>query len=275
MIQIIEGVYQLKLSHPSMSMGVNSYLIVEEGDIYLIDTGYEKTADVIIDSILHLGMKPDKIKLIINTHSHRDHTGGNNLLKQLSESSIAIHRLEAQKLPIETQPNILLQDNDVLNLGSRKFRVIHTPGHCLGQICVYEQNKGLLFSGDHIIEGTSTGTVYVGPPEGSVIDYIGSLKKIQALYLKILLPGHGTVIHNPQLKIKEILEHHAYRERQILNILMKGEKTVDDIAEIIYKGIVVGRLAKGAVLGRVEKLIHDGLVEEIFQEDKRVFRIRS
>jgi glyoxylase-like metal-dependent hydrolase (beta-lactamase superfamily II) len=275
MIQIIEGVYQLKLSHPSMSMGVNSYLIVEEGDIYLIDTGYEKTADVIIDSILHLGMKPDKIKLIINTHSHRDHTGGNNLLKQLSESSIAIHRLEAQKLPIETQPNILLQDNDVLNLGSRKFRVIHTPGHCLGQICVYEQNKGLLFSGDHIIEGTSTGTVYVGPPEGSVIDYIGSLKKIQALYLKILLPGHGTVIHNPQLKIKEILEHHAHRERQILNILMKGEKTVDDIAEIIYKGIVVGRLAKGAVLGRVEKLIHDGLVEEIFQEDKRVFRIRS
>ena len=275
MIQIIEGVYQLKLSHPSMSMGVNSYLIVEEGDIYLIDTGYEKTADVIIDSILHLGMKPDKIKLIINTHSHRDHTGGNNLLKQLSGSSIAIHRLEAQKLPIETQPNILLQDNDVLNLGSRKFRVIHTPGHCLGQICVYEQNKGLLFSGDHIIEGTSTGTVYVGPPEGSVIDYIGSLKKIQALYLKILLPGHGTVIHNSQLKIKEILEHHAHRERQILNILMKGEKTVDDIAEIIYKGIVVGRLAKGAVLGRVEKLIHDGLVEEIFQEDKRVFRIRS
>lgn len=275
MIQIVEGVYQLKLRHPSMSMGVNSYLVIEEGDIYLIDTGYEKTADVIVDSILHLGLKPDKIKLIINTHSHRDHTGGNILLKQLSGAPIAIHKLEAQKLPIETQTNIFLQDNDVLKLGSRKFRAIHTPGHCPGQICIYEQNEGLLFSGDHIIEGTSTGTVYVGPPEGSVIEYLESLKKIQALYLTIILPGHGKVIHDPQPKINEILEHHAHRERQILNILMKGEKTVEDIAEIIYKGIAVGRLAKGAVLGRIEKMIHDGLVEEIFQEDERVYRLRS
>ena len=258
-----------------MSMGVNSYLIVEEGDLYLIDTGYEKTVDVILDSIRHLGMKPDKIKLIINTHSHIDHSGGNNLLKQLSGASIAIHMLEAEKLQLDSPFTVFLHDNDVLNLGRRKLRVIHTPGHCAGQICIYEQNKGLLFSGDHIIEGTSTGTVYIGPPEGSVIDYIKSLKKVQALYLTMILPGHGNVISNPRLKIKEILKHHAHRERQILDILIKGEKTVDDIAEIIYKGIAVGRLAKGAVLGRIEKLIHDGLVEEIFHEDKRVFRVRS
>ncbi len=258
-----------------MSMGVNSYLIVEEGEIYLIDTGYEKTTDVILNSIHHLGMKPDNIKLIINTHSHIDHFGGNNLLKQLSGASIAIHKFEAEKLQLDTSFNVLLQDNDVLNLGRRKLRVIHTPGHCTGQICIYEQNKGLLFSGDHIIEGTSTGTVYVGPPEGSVIDYIKSLEKVQALYLTMILPGHGNVISDPKLKIKEILEHHALRERQILDILTKGEKTADDIAEIIYKGLAVGRLAKGAVLGRIEKLIHDGLVEETFYGEKRVFRVRS
>jgi len=275
LIQIVEGIYQIKLHHPSMSMGVNSYLIVEEGAIYLIDTGYEKTADVILDSIYHLGMKPDNIKLIINTHSHIDHSGGNDLLKKLSGASIAIHKLEAEKLQLDTPSTVILQDNDVLNLGRRKLRVIHTPGHCIGQICLYEQNNGLLFSGDHIIGGTSTGTVYVGPPEGSVIDYIESLKKVQALYLTMILPGHGNVISDPTLKIEQILEHHANRERQILDILAKGEKTADDIAEIIYNGIAVGRLAKGAVLGRIEKLIHDGLVEETFREDKRVFTIKS
>ena len=275
MIQIVEGVYQIKLSHPSMRMGVNSYLIIEEGDVYLIDTGYEKTVDVIVDSIRHLGMKPDNIKLIINTHGHVDHAGGNNLLKQLSGAPIAIHRFEAQKLPFETPDTILLQDNDVLSLGSRKLTVIHTPGHCPGQICLYEQKTGIIFTGDHIVEGTSTGTVYVGPPEGSVIDYIGSLKKIQALNLTMILPGHGKTIHDSQLKIKGILEHHAQRERQILDILLRGEKTVDEIAEIIYKGIASGRLAKGAVLGRIEKLIHDGLVEETLQENKRLYRIRS
>jgi glyoxylase-like metal-dependent hydrolase (beta-lactamase superfamily II) len=258
-----------------MRMGVNSYLIIEEDDVYLIDTGYEKTADVIVDSIRHLGMKPDKVKLLINTHGHVDHAGGNNVLKQLSGASIAIHRLEAQKLQLETQDTIFLQDNDVLSLGSRKLTVIHTPGHCPGQICIYEQNKGIIFSGDHVIEGTSTGTVYIGPPEGSVIDYIESLRKIQSLNLTMILPGHGKIIHEPQLKIKEILEHHAYREHQILDILAGGEKSVDDIAEVIYKGIAVGRLAKGAVLGRIEKLIHDGLVEETLQKEKRMFRVRS
>ncbi len=258
-----------------MRMGVNSYLIIEEGDVYLVDTGYEKTVDVIVDSIRHLGMKPDSIKLIINTHGHVDHAGGNNLLKQLSGAPIAIHRLEAQKLQFEAPDTILLRDNDVLSLGSRKLTVIHTPGHCPGQICLYEQNTGIIFTGDHIVEGTSTGTVYVGPPEGSVIEYIGSLKKIQSLDLTMILPGHGKIIYDPQLKIKGILEHHEQRERQILDILSRGEKTVDDVAEIIYKGIATGRLAKGAVLGRIEKLIHDGLVEETLQENKRMYRLRS
>jgi glyoxylase-like metal-dependent hydrolase (beta-lactamase superfamily II) len=274
-LQIVEGVYQIKLSHPSMRMGVNSYLIIEEGDVYLIDTGYEKTVDVIVDSIRHLGKKPDNIKLIINTHGHVDHAEGNNLLKQLSGAPIAIHELETQKLQFETADTIFLQDNDVLSLGNRKLIVIHTPGHCPGQICLYEQNTGIIFTGDHIVEGTSTGTVYVGPPEGSVIDYIGSLRKIQALNLTMILPGHGKTIHDPQLKIKGILEHHAQREHQILDILSSGEKTVDEIADIIYKGIATGRLAKGAVLGRIEKLIHDGLVEETLQENKRVYRVRS
>jgi len=275
MIQIDEGLYQIKLSHPSMRMGVNSYLIIEEGDVYLVDTGYEKTVEVIVDSIGHLGMKPDNIKLIINTHGHVDHVGGNNLLKQLSGAPIAIHRLETQKLQFETPDTILLQDNDLLSLGSRKLTVIHTPGHCPGQICLYEKNTGSIFTGDHIVEGTSTGTVYVGPPEGSVIDYIASLKKVQDLNLTMILPGHGKIIPDPQLKIKEILEHHAHREHQILDILLSGEKSVDDIAEIIYKGIAAGRLAKGAVLGRIEKLIHDGLVEETLHENKRMYGVRS
>ena len=178
---------------------VNTYLVGDEaGKIAIIDPGTENND--IIKLINDFELEPDKI---INTHTHFDHIGGNAFLKQKYDLKIVIHKSEegflndpAKNLSdllgndiISPEADLLLEDEEMINLGSNKFRVIHTPGHSPGGMALYNEEEKVLFSGDTIFE---TG---IGRSDFSSSDkekLKNSIKKLLKLDDEVVVyPGHG------------------------------------------------------------------------------------
>ncbi|MEM3452754.1 MAG: MBL fold metallo-hydrolase [Candidatus Hadarchaeum sp.] len=180
----------------------NMYLIIDDV-VTLIDAGTGQNFKIVRQNLEKLGLKPSDIELLINTHCHFDHTGGDvDFLKAGCE--IAIYESEAALLrkgdrhvtmahffgvhpePLEVARE--LHDGDRIELGSSVLEVIHTPGHTQGSICLYEPRLGALFSGDTVFYGDVGRTDL---PTGDYRALAKSLKKLAELRPKSLYPGHG------------------------------------------------------------------------------------
>ncbi|MHA1616632.1 MAG: MBL fold metallo-hydrolase [Candidatus Njordarchaeales archaeon] len=167
---------------------VNVYL-VERGDkLVLIDCALEGSSDKIFSYIESIGRSPEDISVIIITHRHRDHTGALGEILNKVRTKVAAHKLEAEK--IDANVDILLNDNDVLE----GLRVVHTPGHTPGHICLLDEETKALFVGDLIYE--EKGELLEIPHKYSD-DPMGNreaIKKLAELDFKHILPSHGKPI---------------------------------------------------------------------------------
>jgi hydroxyacylglutathione hydrolase len=184
----------------------NIYLIIDE-TITLVDTGTGKNFGVVSRNLQKLDLTPADIELIINTHCHYDHVGGDRAFVDAADCGVAIHELDAEALrkgdeiltcaallgeklgPVE--PTRLLHDGDHIELGSLLLEVVHTPGHTKGSMCLYNRDRGLLFSGDTVF-CDDIGRMDL--PTGDQDAMIDSLKKLAKLKLEQLLPGHGPIV---------------------------------------------------------------------------------
>jgi len=168
----------------------NCFLVgdAESGEALIIDPGFDKGSEV--KTVLEeIERNEFKVKYIINTHGHPDHNGGNGVLKELTKAPILIHEYDA---PMLSNPSAdrKLRNGDLIEIGSIKFRVIHTPGHSSGSIILL--GADVVFSGDTLFAG-SIGRYDL--PGGSLEEIKNSLKnKLLILpdYLKVY-PGHGPV----------------------------------------------------------------------------------
>jgi hydroxyacylglutathione hydrolase len=173
-------------------MGFDSNVYVFEDVI--VDTGTGENMHYIFDSLKKADYHPDDLSLIVNTHNHYDHIGGNRYL----DLKVAMHEEDAKALEegndIATAASVFGQ-----SLGKMKvdlhlkegdkihdFQVIHTPGHTSGGICLY--NGETLISGDTVFAGGGFGRVDIG---GNLDDLRKSLQRLSRLEVKYLLPGHG------------------------------------------------------------------------------------
>lgn len=177
----------------------NIYLIDKE---LLVDTGTGIFFPQMKEEIINLGIKPKKIKLIINTHCHFDHTGANKKFRDLCKAKVAIHK--ADKTALETgegtiaelfgqKPRIItvdkvLRDGDKIKTKNFTFEVISTPGHTPGSICLYERDKKILISGDTLF---ADGVGRTDLPNGNRKALKESIKRLASLKIQYLLPGHG------------------------------------------------------------------------------------
>ncbi len=123
-------------------------------------------------------------------------------------------------------PDVTLYGGETITTGYFSFKVLWTPGHSPGHICLYEPDKKILFSGDHILP-TITPHVGLHPQSGSnpLGDYLDSLNRLKQLEVKLILPGHEHPFTDFKPRIEEIIQHHKQRNAEILSALNANSKT--------------------------------------------------
>jgi len=178
----------------------NTYLIDGDKKI-LIDPGHYHLLDHVRDHLTRLSLGLEDMDLVIITHGHPDHMEGvkafqgTDTLVAVSPwemefiRTVAPHYGEAMGIP-DVEPQILLQEGD-LKVGSRRFEVIHTPGHSPGSICLYWPDQKVLFTGDVVF---NQGIGRTDLPGGNGSQLKESIRRISSLDVEYLLTGHGDAV---------------------------------------------------------------------------------
>jgi glyoxylase-like metal-dependent hydrolase (beta-lactamase superfamily II) len=134
----------------------------------------------------------------------------------------------------------LLADGDVLRVADVDWTVLHTPGHAIGHMCLYQPDARLLLSGDHLIRHISSNPVIEPPAQGaserprSLVLYLRSLQRVADLDVDLALPGHGEPITDHRALIAERLQHHETRMDRILAALDSRSRTAYEITRAIF-----------------------------------------
>ncbi len=206
----------------------------------LIDTGYRSGFKETERLVTQLGVNLSDTSMIISTHTHCDHIGGNQMIQQKSGCDIALHKVGRHF--IDTQDDWstwwkyynqeadffkctkTLEDGDIIAVGPHEFRVMHTPGHASDGIVLYNCKEKILISSDTLWE--SDIAVMTLRIEGStaLFHMLDSLQKLEALEVKIAYPGHGkpfTNIKKAISKSKAKIQAYLLDQEKIGNDLLK------------------------------------------------------
>jgi ribonuclease/clavin/mitogillin len=261
----MEGVHMLPVSTPTLLPAVTSnvFIVENNGQALIIDTGYDDAngAEQILEELKLL--KIDYVVGIVLTHYHRDHSFGTKNLVDALHCPVFCHRLEKEDVEKAIEPisvSRALDEGDTIQIGNKTLHILHTPGHTKGHVSLWAEQERLLFSGDNIV---GEGTTWIGPPDGSLIDYLQTLHRFQSLKARRIAPGHGPWVDNPEEKIQFVIQRRLEREKQIIEHLSKGASTVEELLNQIYKGKIHPsnhRAAEKTITGHLEKLIYENKV---------------
>ncbi len=211
--------------------GTNSYLL-GRNEIAVLDPGPRD--DDHLRSILRAASGP--IRWIIVTHTHADHSPlAQELGRQSGAELIGLAPPGDGRQDDSFAPHRSPVDGELLELGESQLRAIHTPGHASNCVCYLLEEAGLLFSGDHILEGVSP---VILPPDGSMSEYLKSLDQLAAFDFIRIAPGHGEVIESPRQWIERLRRHRLNREAKLLRVLDDvGSGTVAELTPRVYDDV--------------------------------------
>lgn len=212
--------------------GTNTY-IIGINDITIIDPGpiEESHAKNILDTY------GDRIKRILVTHTHMDHSPlATPLSKELDVPLMGMTILDNMNYQDESfKPSSHLQDGDLIETGEYTIEVVHTPGHASNHLCYLIKDNNCLITGDHIMQGS---TVVIAPPDGNMRDYLLSLEKLKNYKIDFLAPGHGEYIDKPFEAVDWIVNHRLEREAKVLKKLQKvGKISLSDLVLEVYDDV--------------------------------------
>ena len=251
-VVIAPGVRRLVAPNPGMMTGpgTNTYL-VGENEVAVIDPGPRIAAH--LDAIQ--GQSPGPIRWVLVTHTHPDHSpAAMPLAEKTGAELMGIPAPEGKVQDKTFKPDRRLGDGDLLETGEFVLRAVHTPGHASNHLCYRHEAQRMLFTGDHIMSGS---TVVIDPPDGNMKHYLESLERLKDLDLASLAPGHGPVIDEPMEVVDWLINHRLKREaRVIAAIEAHPDQTLWDLTPYVYEDVdkKLHRLASRSLLAHLLKL---------------------
>jgi glyoxylase-like metal-dependent hydrolase (beta-lactamase superfamily II)/8-oxo-dGTP pyrophosphatase MutT (NUDIX family) len=209
--------------------GTNAYFIGAPGsdDWALLDPGPDHASHV----AALLAAAPGRITKVLVTHTHKDHSpAAAAIIAATGAASYGRVANHPEWQDTAFQPDHVMGDGDVLQLGEGvTLRALHTPGHASNHLCFLLEEEKLLFTGDHLMQGS---TVVINPPDGDMAVYLRSLDKLLAFDLDWLAPGHGFLIDEPHAVVRKTIAHRLGREAKVLAALqtLSAAAPVDEAA---------------------------------------------
>lgn len=224
--------------------GTNTWIVGEAPSI-VIDPGPDIQRH--LDDVARVA---GRVGAVLVTHDHPDHAPGAAAFAEAARAPLYAFRLPGAEH---------LRDGQVVRAGGLEITAIHTPGHSADHAAFHLASEGALFTGDAVL---GRGTSFIDPPEGDLVRYLRSLKRMQELNPKTLYPGHGPVVMRAGAKLQEYLDHRSEREQQVLAALADGPRPISAVVEVIYVDYPpeVHPLAARSVLAHLLKLQAEGRV---------------
>jgi glyoxylase-like metal-dependent hydrolase (beta-lactamase superfamily II) len=231
--------------------GTNTYLVGID-EIVVIDPG--PADDAHLDAIVGCG--GDRIRWIVCTHTHPDHSPGAAGLKERTGAEVMAFG-NRDGLKVDRR----IGEGYTIDATEFRLQAMHTPGHASNHLCYYLPEERMLFTGDHIMDGS---TVVIRPPDGDMAAYLDSLARIRTIKrLRSIAPGHGRLIENPYDVIDWYIEHRLIREQAIYDALAAhGTAKIDDLVPEVYADVDAERqkIARHSMHAHLLKLAAEGKV---------------
>lgn len=243
LIEQIEPLVQRLLAgnpSPYTYTGTQTYIVGTQ-DVAVIDPGPDDAAHI---ASLQEALDGRRLRAILCTHTHRDHSPAAVLLQALTGAPIigcAPLVLDDSGPRADASFDRTYRADQVMAEGDRvegegwTLTAVATPGHTSNHLCYALEESGALFTGDHIM-GWSTSVI--SPPDGDMAAYMDSLQKlIDRSQDRIYYPAHGAPVDKPQRLARGMMGHRKQREGQIVRMLERGPQRIEDFVVEMYKGL--------------------------------------
>jgi glyoxylase-like metal-dependent hydrolase (beta-lactamase superfamily II)/8-oxo-dGTP pyrophosphatase MutT (NUDIX family) len=208
--------------------GTNTYLL-GEGEVAVIDPGPA------IDGHIHtlIEQAQGTIRWVLTTHTHMDHSPAAKLLKeQTGAELIGMPPPAQERQDLSFRPDRVPLHGERIIVAGCGLRAIHTPGHASNHLCFMLEDEKLLFTGDHVMQGS---TVVINPPDGDMRVYLASLRLLLEEDADYYAPAHGFLIDHPRAAVEWLLQHREQRERKVVGALREmPQSTIDALLPVVY-----------------------------------------
>lgn len=225
-----DGVELILAPNPSLMTGpgTNSYFVSDgTAESVAIDPGPDILGH--LTRIADAAKAHGRLTAILITHGHPDHVEGAAHLRELTGAPVLAWSREGSPAADQT-----LADDATIPVGGRVLRTLHTPGHRFDHLCFLLEDAATVFAGDLV---AGSGTVVIAPPEGDLLDYLTSLRRLRALDLRQILPAHGPSVDAPNALLDYYIQHRMEREEQVVAKLDSGAATIPTLVAKIYADV--------------------------------------
>jgi glyoxylase-like metal-dependent hydrolase (beta-lactamase superfamily II) len=245
--------------------------VIGHGDVAIIDPGPDSDAHF---AALLAAVKGEKVRHILVTHSHLDHSPLARRLQKATGAPIAGHELATRRdrqdadalrldasIDADFDPDIKLRHGEAIAGPGWTLEGVFTPGHMSNHMSYALKEEKTLFCGDHVM---AWATSVIAPPDGNMGQYLASLRLLFERDDAIYHPAHGPSRHDPKTLVRAYLVHRKMREEAIIARLKAGDRSIDDIVRANYADIDprLHAAAGLSTLAHIEHLIERGLVYE-------------
>ena len=242
--------------------GTNAYILGDES-LAVVDPG----PDIASHIERLIALVGDKLRWILCTHTHQDHSpAARAVCAATGAQVIGMPPPDDGRQDLTFKPDWVRRDGERLHTAEFTLRAVHTPGHASNHLCYLLEEERLLFTGDHVMQGS---TVVINPPDGDMIAYLTALERLLEFDLAGFAPGHGRVIETPHDEVRRLIKHRLGREQKVVAALARLTRgDLDKLVGVAYDDVSekLHPVARRSLFAHLLKLEREGRVRREAEE---------